>query len=128
LERGLHQRILSFDRSLTLGYTWNQIGYTGDSTTSQGTNQVTAQINFSLNDYLLPNAFGTYDFVKHPLTTWGYGLIFQSPSQCWRIVTSILFDPTLGRIFNAPSVSLNLTGSGFEGMNEVSSTSSSTGH
>lgn len=126
LERSLHQRIMSFDRSLSLNYTYSRIGYTGNDQTGSGAHQLTGTLNFSINDYLIPSASANYNFITHHLDTWGYGLAFQSPSQCWRISTAMTFDPTQGHVFSAPAISLNLTGSGFEGMNEISQGGSST--
>jgi LPS-assembly protein len=120
LERGLHQRILTFDRSFNLNYSYSRIGYTGDDPTGTGTHQLQGSINYSLNDYLLPSASGYYNFITHRLDGWGYGLSFQSPSQCWRISTAVTFDPTQGHVFSAPAISLNLTGAGFEGVGEIS--------
>jgi hypothetical protein len=120
IERALHQRILAFDRSVTLNYTYNRIGYTGTDPTGTGTHQLQGTLNFSINDYLIPSASGYYNFITHHMDGWGYGLAFQSPSQCWRISTAFTFDPTQGHVFSAPAVSLNLTGSGFEGVNDLS--------
>jgi LPS-assembly protein len=120
LERSLHQRIMAFDRSLNLNYTYNRIGYTGTDPTGVGTHQLQGSFNFSINDYLMPSASGYYNLITHHLDGWGYGLAFQSPSQCWKISTAVTFDPTQGHVFSAPAISLNLTGSGFEGMNEIS--------
>jgi hypothetical protein len=117
---------MAFDRSLNLNYTYSRVGYTGNDATGVGTHQLQGSFNFSINDYLLPSASGYYNFITHHLDGWGYGLAIQSPSQCWKISTAVTFDPAQGHVFSAPSVSLNLTGSGFEGMNEISQQASTT--
>lgn len=119
-ERGFHQRILTYDRSFNLSYNWSQVGYTGQDIINQGTDQIQAVINYSINDYFLPSATAIYNVISHQLTGFAYTLSFQSPSQCWKVSTGVSFDPTLGHTFNAPSVMLNLTGQGFEGMNDAS--------
>ncbi len=126
LERGFHQRIMAFDRSLNFNYTYDRIGYTGTDSTGVGTHQLQASINFSLNDYLLPSASSYYDLIAHRLKGWGYGLSFQSPSQCWKIATAVTFDPTQGHVFSMPAISLNLTGAGFESVGDISNPSSGT--
>lgn len=114
-ERAVHQRVLNFDRSVTLNYVWNQVGYIGPA----GTNNLTLATAYSLNDYLQPNAAINYDFVNHVFFNASAGLLFQSPSQCWRMNLSGAYDinnhqPT----FNI-DLSLNLTGTGFGGVTEV---------
>lgn len=128
LERGYHQRILNFDRSIALNYSWSQVGYTGGDIANQGTHQLQAAINYSINDYILPSATAIFNVIAHQMTGFSYNLSFQSPSQCWKISTGVSFDPTIGHTFNAPSVMLNLTGQGFEGVNEVSSAGAAPAH
>ncbi|MCM2324480.1 MAG: LPS assembly protein LptD [Oligoflexia bacterium] len=111
-ERSLHQRILRFDRSMSVGFNRDLKGNSTLSTT----------INFSLSDYVMPTASAAYSLKSQSLTGGALGLVFQSPSQCWRLSFSIPFtlDPVNGlqRRFE-PLLQLNLTGSGFDNPTEI---------
>ena len=121
-ERGMHQRIMAFDRSFTMGYDWDQRGYTstGYENIGVGTNSLSLGLNYSLSDYILPSITYGYDFINHRNTGFTLMLALQSPSQCWKITTGVSFNPVTGHSFSPPSIGLNLVGNGFEGVNDIS--------
>jgi hypothetical protein len=112
LDRATHQRILTFDRSINLGYSFNKV--------TANTSNLTGSFNFSLNDYFMPYGSISYGFV--PFGTWygyGFGLQVQSPSQCWKLISSVNYVVGNGTSWNGFDLSLNLTGSGFGGVTEL---------
>jgi hypothetical protein len=115
LDRSLHQRVLSYDRSVIFNYTWNQI----TEPVSDGTHDANVTLNYSISDYVLPSVGVDWDFVNHRLNTWTLAIQFQSPSQCWKIGTGISGSLT-NHSFAPPALSLNLTGNGFEGAQDAS--------
>jgi hypothetical protein len=110
-ERGIHQGVLQFDRSVNLGYYYSKVG-----AVSSGLN---ASIRFSINDYVLPSYFVNYDFVSKQALTTGGSLTFQSPSRCWLITLAYTQSIDRPGIQWAPQFSLNLTGSGFFNVQQV---------
>lgn len=112
-ERALHERVLSFDRSLTAYYAYNKLDPLAEDVQGGG------QLNFSINDYVLPSARATYSFSKRQFITAGGGLLFQSPSQCWRFSTTIDYRIEQNRVEWGIDLSLNLTGEGFGGVSEI---------
>jgi LPS-assembly protein len=114
-ERSMHQRILTFDRSFTLGYTFNKV--------NAATSNLTGTTNFSLSDYVMPfgsisYGFRTSDAQPAQLYAAGTGVQLQSPSQCWKFITGINYGPATGVTWSF-DLSLNLTGSGFGGVSEI---------
>jgi hypothetical protein len=112
-ERGVHQQVLTYDRSVTLGYSYSQL--------SGSTSNLTGVLNFSLSDYLLP--YGTISYAMDTATLLGgtAGVKLQSPSRCWMFGTSLGYLPTTGNTVMF-DLSLNLTGTGFGGMTEAANT------
>jgi lipopolysaccharide assembly outer membrane protein LptD (OstA) len=108
--REIHQKVLTFDRSLSLSYGFDDL---------IGLNSATAILRFSISDYLQPAANVSYGFktsVPGTFGQWqrvGASLLIQSPSQCWRFVLSANYAPGPGLRWS-PDFSLNLVGSGFE--------------
>ncbi len=120
LDRSTHQRIMLFDRSFTLGYTFTSL--------NGATSNLTGIFNFSINDYFMPYGGINYSFL--PTGQWfgpTAGLKLQSPSQCWLFTTSMGYAPTTGVTFGF-DLSLNLTGSGFGGIMEVTNTVQALSH
>ena len=125
LERSTHQRILQYDRSFGLSYAYNRVG-------SQ-TNNLGASFNYSLNDYILPSASLSYKLptgdpsnsaspgAPAQILSEAFGLQFQSPSQCWKLALSLSRSVDLPDIHFGLDFSLNLTGSGFGGVSDVTS-------
>jgi hypothetical protein len=119
LERAVHQRILTYDRSLSLTYALDRFACTSPDVCTEYLSPAAA---FSINDYILPTISAQYTWIGDPrwlLAT--ADLKFQSPSQCW------VFD--IGGTYTFPNqgfavsfnLSLNLTGTGFGGISEVAS-------
>jgi LPS-assembly protein len=109
-ERSLHQRILTYDRSFTLGYTFNQV--------NAATSNLTGTVNFSLSDYILPSASISYGFLKSQLFGAGLNLQLQSPSRCWKFSSGLNYQLGIGYNF-VFDLALNITGSGFGGVGEL---------
>lgn len=109
IERGMHQRFLSFDRSIDIGYVWNRV-------VPNNVHVVYSQLNFSINDYILPSISGQYDLISREFLTAGAGLAFQSPSRCWRLSVTTAYSRQTKTTQWAPDLAINLTGDGFWGV------------
>ena len=125
-ERGMHQRILSFDRSLTFAYSVTRSECsTGAFCPSEGyflSSLITTSMNYSLNDYILPTFGITYNLTSSQIAAGGVGVQFQSPSQCWRFGVNTYFTRGSNNELQAVygiDFALNLTGSGFGGISEI---------
>ena len=114
-ERSFHQRILVYERSAGLDYTWDQTNCVS-TLNSCGTDQLSLRGSFSLNDYIMPTLRGSYDFVNHVFTSAHADIRFQSPSQCWSVTFGAEYSQNLAGTNYGGDVSLNLTGSGFNGV------------
>jgi hypothetical protein len=108
-ERALKDGVLQFERSLGVNYSFNKLT---NRVSSLGT-----RLNFSINDYIMPSVALIYNLVTSVpknLVSSRYGILFQSPSRCWRIeaavVQAIDRGPGFGFDFN---FALNLTGGTF---------------
>jgi hypothetical protein len=122
-ERAMHQRILAYDRSLSLTYALDRYACTTPDTCTENLIPAAA---FSLNDYILPTIWASYTWIGNAALgvppRWlgaSADVKFQSPSQCW------VFD--IGGTYTFPNqgfvvslnLSLNLAGTGFGGLSEV---------
>lgn len=120
LERQLRQRIFSFTRLVRMSYARNYV-FPGKSETL-GLGGI-----YSLNDYIMPDFFFTYDYIQMRTQVDGK-LTYQSPSQCWKFEISLARswgpDPKhtdrqkYNNVFNF-NFSLNLTGAGYGGVTDV---------
>lgn len=108
-------RVLAFERNVGASYSFNR------SNNQSQTQSMRLSTIYSLNDYIMPGASVSYDFLKSRWQEANTTLTFQSPSECWKLDLSYLQNvcPKLrpddtgwcGSFrFN---LSLNLTGSGF---------------
>jgi hypothetical protein len=104
LERATHQRILAFDRSFNLGYSYTKIN---------STSNLSGSVNFSISDYLLPTGTLSYSFVTNQLLGGGLSVKVQSPSRCWQFTTGLGYTAGLPGLNFTFDWSLNITGSGF---------------
>jgi LPS-assembly protein len=121
-ERGMHQRVLTFDRSLSLTYTYDKTAVTNAFLASvQGAHQVYLTSNYSINDYILPSAYMTYDFIVHGFDGAGASLMFQSPAQCYKIGPSVAYTIQNNDISYSFDFELNLAGSGFGAVSPTAS-------
>ncbi|MGE0616775.1 MAG: LPS-assembly protein LptD [Bacteriovoracia bacterium] len=109
----MHQEILLFQRSLWAAYSFQRI--------SGNTSNLRAGITYSLSDYVMPSLSGSYDFTQHYFNSATLEVKFQSPSRCWAF--SIKADFRIDRIGSEwefpPDLSLNLVGTGFDGVSGV---------
>ncbi len=117
LAQGIHQGIFSFDRSFGLSYNWDQHGLTD---LTKGTNNITAQLNYSLSDYLMPALYASYFINNRRFQSAGVKLQLQSPSRCWRFSMSLPYRIENGLTWNV-DLALNLTGGGFTGVSDAAS-------
>ena len=106
-ERALHDKILLFDRSVSVSY-----GYVPPSTSN-----VTATVNYSLSDFVLPSFSTSFNQVEHKFISNALNVQFQSPSRCWRFSVGIVRAADQG-LSHPWDFSLNLTGTGFGGLTE----------
>jgi LPS-assembly protein len=116
-ERATHQSVLSFDRSISLGYSYSGLN-------TQVSN-IQGSATWSVNDYILPSINASYNALTKLYLEWGGSLSFQHPSRCWRfgisahryrcVQTGLCTDAGI-------DLSLNLTGAGFGGVSELAST------
>lgn len=118
IDRSTRQRILSFDRSLSAGYTWNKVGCTDEGCPKAATSNLVFNVNYSLSDYILPSFSGSYDYQTQNLLRTAVNLQFQSPSQCWKLTLS--GSKEIGQKPNwGIDLAVNLTGSGFGGATDL---------
>lgn len=116
LERAVHQRVLTFERSFSVGYTYNQV--------NSATSNITGSTIFSLNDYIMPNANFSYSFQQSQLFGAGMGLTLQSPSRCWKISGGVAYTLGIGASLSF-DMSLNITGSAFGGVTDIANAAQS---
>lgn len=105
----IHQQILEFKRSVSLGYTWAE---------ADGTENLRAGMTYSINDYIMPSATTSFDLTSHRFLYTLAALQFQSPSRCWRFTLQYETDLRENKVFSF-DISLNLTGSGYGGFYEA---------
>jgi LPS-assembly protein len=112
-ERALHQRVLTYDRSISLTYVYDRRTC---SENSCGTSNINSTINFSLSDYIMPSAYSEFSFISHQLNRAGAGLTFQSPAQCYKFAVNVDYTIQNREIAYSFDLSLNITGTGFGGL------------
>ena len=111
-ERAMRQRVLEFERSLSLGYQYDRL---------DGRNRikiVSGTVKFSITDSILPFAGLDYNLSLGPddpgkIQRANAGMTFQSVSQCWKATVNLsqtLERPGTTLDFN---LALNLAGEGF---------------
>jgi len=113
LERATHQRILTYDRSVSVGYSF----YKGINAPAPTAN-LSGSINFSVSDYVLPSASVSYSFITSQLLGASLGMRLQSPSRCWGVSTGLGYTAGLPGLNFTFEWTLNLTGSGFGGISD----------
>jgi len=108
-EKALHQGVMQYDRSFTMSYSFAKI--------TSSVSSLSAGLHFSINDYIMPQVNYVFDLMSKPnqILDMRYGLLFQNPSRCWSLDTSIERSIDRGFGFNI-SLALNLTGSEFGGL------------
>ncbi|MBI2712089.1 MAG: LPS-assembly protein LptD [Bdellovibrio sp.] len=111
LERGIRQGLLSFDRSVSLGYNFSQV--------NSGVNNLNANLTYSINDYLLPGMNISYDFISKKVFNADAGLKIQSPSRCWWVSGGLGYRTETRELTFRFDWQLNLTGGGFGTLGDV---------
>ena len=111
IEKGIHNGVLSFERTLGLNYSFSKL-------TSKASS-VVLNLKYSVNDYIMPQASVTYDLVTHSpqrLVTSSFGMLLQHPSRCWRLFFAMTQAVWLGQGFS-PNVAFefNMNGDSFGG-------------
>lgn len=114
-QRTVKQRILAFDRSLSLGYSYDKLNCT---VYQCGTSNLVGTINFSLSDYILPSYSLSFDANIHDFLNQSLNLQFQSPSRCWKFTFTIFKPIQQGLQYNL-DFAFNLTGAGYGGMSDL---------
>jgi hypothetical protein len=119
LERASHQRVLLFDRSINLSYSYDKFAC---NTEDSCTDALSAGLNYSINDYILPSFSTSYTWIGVPRFLGATANVkFQSPSQCWALGVGGTYTFPNDGFAVAFDFSLNLTGTGFGGISEVAS-------
>lgn len=117
-EKALHQSVMIFERSVSLGYSRTTLG--------SSSSKLVASLTYSISDYLMPSVSWGYDFAfpepAKRLANVNARMKFQSPSRCWSL--DIIGDaaPQEGRgLVPAFRVewALNLTGAGFASVGDT---------
>ncbi|MBL7714380.1 MAG: LPS-assembly protein LptD [Bdellovibrionales bacterium] len=72
-------QIYYFERSLSLGYSYNF------SSVNFRTSNLNARFIYSLNDYVMPTGFISWDFISKRALDVGLALRYQSMAQCWTL-------------------------------------------
>ena len=113
-DKTVHQNILQYERSMSLGFSRSAIG--------SRTSNLIGTLIYSLNDYIQPVMTFSKDFVTGRWLSITSQLVFQSPSQCWKL--SLNASRQVGPCPNGycfvfgPDLSINLSGSNFGGLTE----------
>jgi hypothetical protein len=109
-QRAVHDRVLTFDRSLSFTYVYDCRNGSGVNCAADNVN---ANLNFSISDYLLPQAYIAYSYVAMTINDVGGSMTFQSPAQCYKL--GISYDHSVQNHSSTIGfdVSLNITGNGF---------------
>lgn len=115
VDRSMHQQILAFDRSLGVGYSRSAL--------TSRTSNLTGNVTWSLNDYVMPRLALSRDFISGRWLALDSSLRFQSPSRCWSLefaASRRVCDRSPGFCFDfGIDLALNLTGSGFGGLGSL---------
>jgi lipopolysaccharide assembly outer membrane protein LptD (OstA) len=110
-EKGLHQGVLQYDRSLRIGYSFAKL--------ISKVSSLTTELHFSINDYIMPKVTYVFDLMSKPnqVLDSRYSLLFQNPSRCWSLETGYFRSIDRGSGFNI-SFALNIAGGGMGSIEE----------
>jgi len=111
-ERATKHLVLQYDRSLMLSYSYDKSACGRDSPIKCGTNALSATVNFSLSDHILPTFTSEYNLVEKKFMSQKLNVAFQSPSRCWKFAFAIGHNVTSGFV-RSYDLAINLTGAGF---------------
>ena len=89
---------------------------------------VGGDIKWSFNDFFALNYVQEYDLLAtdHKNAARSIRTIYSSPSECWQLIFNYTWKKTSGATINA-NLAINLTGSGFVGVNQMGQDSSKSG-
>jgi lipopolysaccharide assembly outer membrane protein LptD (OstA) len=111
IERASAGNTLTYERSVGMTYSFSKL--------SSKVSSLRTDLLFSINDYLMPSASFSYDLTStsNKLLESKYGILYQSPSRCWRIDAAMTrsIDRGVGISF---SFGLNLSGNGITGYDD----------
>ncbi len=111
IDKSMHQRVLTFDRSFGLAYTFN--------TVNGVTSNLTGNIRFSLSDYILPFASISFSFLPVSQFLGGTGGVqLQSPSRCWAMTANMSYAPGPGFNYSF-DFNWNFAGTGFGSITQL---------
>lgn len=79
LTRPRSDQIYYFERSLSLGYSYNF------SSVNFRTSNLNGRFIYSINDYILPTGFFSFDFISKRILDVGMAFRYQSVAQCWSL-------------------------------------------
>jgi LPS-assembly protein len=131
IERALKDRVLTYDRSVSLNYVYDCRTPSIDSTSGKlicNADSISANLSFSITDYFLPTAYVAYDYNYMKVNQLGGALTFQSPAQCYKFGISTDYSIQNNNLSFGFDISLNITGNGFGvTQNGTSPTSSGNG-
>lgn len=114
----VRERVLSFERSVAVGYVWHRRGFSGNV---GGSTEINGGVTYSITDYILPTVSTAYDLLNRQFSRATITTTFQSPSRCWKLALVFNFDTSTSWSFK-PDLSLNITGAGFGGVTEIANT------
>jgi len=121
LERTTNQGLFAFDRSFSVSHVYNTL-------ISGETSDLNASITFSISDYIMPSAYGSYQLIRKKRGDIGAAVVFQSPARCWKFDISYKYYPCIlpgnresyCHLVN-PNFTMNLTGNSYGGVAGASS-------
>jgi hypothetical protein len=87
LDANPKQGLFEFNRSFSLRYT---------RIPEYKIHNLSLQLKYSLNDYVLPEAFLAYSLESHSFLSLGGRFVFQAPARCWRLIWSGAYQPFTG--------------------------------
>jgi hypothetical protein len=105
LERSSPGTTMTYERSIGVNYSYSKL--------STKISSLRTDLFFSLNDYLMPSASLSFDLASEnkKFLESRYGILYQSPSRCWRLDAS--FTRSIDRgVGMSLTFGLNLTGNG----------------
>ncbi len=110
IHQGATHRLIAFERSIGFDYTFNQV--------TANTSNLSMQIIFSINDYIMPRFSIGYMFNANEIGSANLSLLIQSPGLCWRLTPQTGYSPTNGMSMSI-DFALNFIGEGFGGVGDM---------
>jgi hypothetical protein len=89
--------------------------------TNNSVSNLKASLGFNINAFIVPSFSATYDFNALKFQDSGAGVSFYNPSQCWYVGFNVVNTVGSGVSFQL-NFALNLTGTGYQGVNQIAQT------